>query len=32
MSNTDPAMTMKQVSHEPTEGETVTHVWHRGEE
>ena len=32
MSNTDAAMTMKEVSHEPTEGDSVTNVWNRGEE
>lgn len=32
MTDIDPDMTMKEVSHEPTEGETVTNVWNRGDE
>lgn len=32
MNEPDTQLTMKEVSHTPTEGESVTHVWHRGDE
>ncbi len=32
MDDTEPTLTMKDVSHTPTEGDSVTNVWHRGNE
>ena len=31
MSDTEPDA-MKDISHTPPEGDSVTHVWHRGDE